>query len=37
MASRSTSELNTEQTINTLNEILELELAGVVGTCITAS
>ena len=30
MASRSSSELNTEQTINTLNEILELELAGVV-------
>ena len=30
MASRSTSELNTEQTISTLNEILELELAGVV-------
>ena len=30
MASRSGSELNTEQTIATLNEILELELAGVV-------
>ena len=30
MASRSSSELNTEQTIATLNEILELELAGVV-------
>ena len=27
MASRSSSELNTEQTIATLNEILELELA----------
>ena len=29
MASRSTSELNTEQTISTLNEILELELVAV--------